>query len=71
MANGRPNGVPVGDGGVAIVDANERPIDTNAPNPDANTNVPPPIYWGQATNQMKAGLYFPMPPTNQYRSLCV
>ena len=27
----KANGVPVGDGGVAIVDASERPIDTNAP----------------------------------------
>lgn len=56
--------VPVTPGGVAIFTAVERPIDTNAPDPDAGTNAPPPIYWGQATNQIKTGVYFPAPATN-------
>jgi len=57
--------VPVTAGGVAIFDASARPTDTNAPDPDAETNVPPPIYWGEVTDQIQAGVYFPAPPANQ------
>jgi hypothetical protein len=57
--------VPVTPGGVAIFSVVEHQIDTNAPDPDAETNVPPPIYWGQAVNQIQAGVYFPAPPANQ------
>lgn len=61
--------VPVSPGGVATFHMSGRPIDTNAPDPDAGTNVPPPICWGQVTNQIMAGIYFPAPPgdqTNRY-----
>jgi len=57
--------VPVTPGSVASFHASGRPMDTNAPDPDVDTNPPPPICWGQATNQIQAGVYFPAPPTNQ------
>ena len=60
----KADGVPTTYRGVDIITASERPIGTNAPDPDAETNAPPPMYWGNATNQIKAGVYFPAPPTN-------